>query len=116
MTDLRNSKQSTIEVLQLWSSRDEQLEYKRTVPIADVSAELFCMWSEVFWPSDAELRAEFTETEWAALQRFHSVFERTLCLLPHHPLPPIEEFILSPHWLILSRAAERALAFLDTSP
>jgi len=104
-----NLKTGILEVLRLLASREAQLEYRRTVPIADVSAELFCMWDEAFWPDDAALRAEFSESEWSALQRFHSVFERVCRLLPHHPLPPIEEFVQSPHWLQLSRAAARAL-------
>ena len=112
----RNLKQCIVEMLRLWASREGQLEYRRTVPIADVSAELFCMWDEVFWSDDAALRAEFSESEWTALQRFHSVFERVGRLLPHHPLPPIEEFILSPHWLQVSRAAARALRTIDSAP
>jgi len=102
-------KQRVVETLQFLASKDEQLEYRRRVPIADVSAELFCFWRDVFWPDDAKLRAEFSEGEWTALLRFHSVFERVCALLPHHPLPPIEQFFQSPHWLQLSRAATRAL-------
>ncbi len=109
----RNLKQGILEMLRLWASLDAQLEYRRRVPIADVSAELFCMWDEVFWPDDAALRAEFSETEWRALRRFHSVFERVLHLIPHHPLPPIEEFVQSLHWLQVSRAAARALKIID---
>lgn len=103
------------ETLQLLSSAEEQLEYKRTVPIADVSAELFCFWDEVFWPEDKEMLSSFSPSEWQALLRFQSVFERVCRLIPHHGLPPIEEFVRSPHWLILSRAAGRALEAIRTS-
>jgi hypothetical protein len=109
----RNLKHGIIQTLRLLASREAQLEYHRTVPIADVSAELFCQWDEFFWPDDVALRAEFSESEWTALQRFHSVFERVSSLLPHHPLPPIEEFVQSPHWLQLSKAAARALQDID---
>src|SRR5437588_12191939 len=102
-------KQRVVETLQLLASRDEQMEYRRRVAIADVPAELFCSWDDVFWPGDAKLRIEFSESEWAALLRFHSIFERVCRLLPHDPLPPIEQFVESPHWLQLSRAASRAL-------
>lgn len=102
-------KQRVIEVLQLLASKDEQMEYRRRVPIADVAGELFCFWDDVFWPDDKGLRAEFSDMEWTALLRFHSVFERVGRLLPHHPLPPIEQFFQSPHWLQLSTAAARAL-------
>jgi hypothetical protein len=27
---------------------------------------LFCFWDDVFWPDDPKLRAEFSESEWAA--------------------------------------------------
>ena len=102
-------KQRVVETLQLLASREEQMEYRRRVPIADVSAELFCFWDDAFSRDDTKLRAEFSESEWTALLRFHSVFERVCALLPHHPLPPIEQFVQSPHWLQLSRAAARAL-------
>jgi len=110
----RNLKQGCVETLRLLASREAQLEYRRIVPIADVSAELFCMWDEVFWPDDAGLRAEVSEIQWTALLRFHSVFERVSRLLSHQPLPPIEEFVKSPHWLQLSKAAARALQAFDS--
>lgn len=110
MTSTERTKRNIlVDTLRLLASREEQFEYRRTVPIADVSAELFCMWADVFWPGDQKLQAEFSETDWIALQRFHSVFERVSRLQSHHPLPPIEEFVHSPHWLQLSRAAARAL-------
>ena len=105
-------KQLVVDTLQLWASREEQMEYRRSVPIADVSAEMFCFWNDVFWPDDPKLRAEFSETEWAALLRFDSIFDRVCRLLTHDPLPPIEQFVQSPHWLQLSRAAARALQIL----
>ena len=102
-------KQRVVETLQLLASRDEHMEYHRRVPIADVSGELFCFWDDVFWPDDAKLRGEFSDNEWTALLRFHAVFERVSSLLTHHPLPPFEQFVHSPHWLQLSKAAARAL-------
>jgi hypothetical protein len=112
----RDLKNRVLEILRLWASREEQFEYHRSVPIADVSAELFCMWDDVFWSDDTALRAEFSERDWNALMRFHSVFERVGRLLPHQPLPPIEQFVESPHWLQVSRAAARALQVIDSAP
>ena len=105
-------KQRVIDTLQLLASRDKQMDYRRRVPIADVSGELLCFWDDVFWQNDAKLRTEFSESEWVALLRFHYVFERICRLLPHHPLPPIEQFIGSPHWLQLSKAAAKVLQVL----
>ena len=95
-------------VLELLADRDAQMAYQRAVPIAMVSAELLCFWDEVFWSESSELRSLFTEPEWQALLRFHSIFERVMRLMPHTPLPPIEEFVKSPHWYQLSSAAKRA--------
>jgi hypothetical protein len=103
-----------IGILQLWASKEEQLEYQRSVPIAHVTAEMFCFWDEVFWPDDAELRAEFSQSEWTALLRFDSVFERVFKLLPPGPSPTITEFIQWPHWLRISKAAARALESFDS--
>ncbi len=112
--DTANRRHEVIETLEMLSSAEKQLEYQRTVPIAQVSAELFCLWDEAFWAEDASLRAAFDPMEWQALLRFDSVFERVSRLLPHK-LPPIEEFINLPLWLRLSRAANRALATLRVS-
>jgi len=101
-----------IEVLRLLASREEQLEYKRRVPIAHVSAELFCSWDEVFWPDDKNLRAAFSSEELDALMKFHSLFDRVCHLLPQQ-LPPIQEFMNSPHWLRLSRGAAQALQLFE---
>ena len=84
-------RQRVIETLQLLASRDEQMKYRHDVPIADVSAELFCFWDDAFWPDDAKLRADFSESEWTALLRFHSVFERVCRLFPHDHWCPVEE-------------------------
>ena len=110
---MKANREQIMETLQLLASRDEQLAYKTAVPIADVSAELLCSWDEVF-----SLRhdiSEFSGDEQSALLSFHDVFQRVSRLLPHHPLPPIEEFVHSPHWLQLSRAASRTLQALQIS-
>ena len=107
-------RQRIIDALQLLASRDEQLAYQSSVPLADVSAELFCAWDDVFSPRHD--LAEFSSEEQAALLAFHDVFERVSRLLPHTPLPPIREFVQSPHWLQLSRAAARTLCILHPSP
>ena len=109
-----NQRKQIIESLELLASRDEQLAYQDTVPIADVSAELFCAWDDVFSPR-YDLSGIFSADEQTALLAFHDVFQRVCRLLPHSPLPPIREFVHSPHWLQLSRAATRTLHALQSA-
>ncbi len=35
-------------VIDLWASKENQFEYQKNVPIAQVSAELFCQWEDYY--------------------------------------------------------------------
>jgi hypothetical protein len=100
---------NVIETLRLLASRDAQLEYQQRVPIAHVSAELFCQWADDhFHPTDQRLQALFTPTEWQALLAFHARFESIASRVPS-PLPPIQEFVSQPLWQQLADSATDAL-------
>jgi hypothetical protein len=98
-------------VLRLLASPEAQLDYQRRVPIAQVSAELFCQWADdTFWPDDLRLQALFSPEEWFALLAFHSRFESISSRSPA-PLPPIDEFVKHPLGRELAEAARDALRF-----
>ena len=102
-------RENVISTLRLLASRDEQLEYQQQVPIAQVSAELFCQWADDhFHPADRRLQALFTPTEWQALLVFHVHFESISSRVPS-PLPPIQEFVSHPLWQQLADSAAEAL-------
>ena len=91
------------------ASRDAQLHYQQRVPIAQVSAELFCQWADDYFdPTDYRLQALFTPTEWQALLAFHADFESISSRVPS-PLPPIQEFVSHPLWQQLADSASDAL-------
>ena len=104
-----NVRQRLVEVLELMASPEAQLAYQEQVPIADVPAELICMWDETFWINDPEVRAAFSADEWVALEKYDSIFHRVCALLPPQ-LPPLLEFQKTQLWLRLSRGAARALS------
>ena len=77
------SRRKAIELLALLASADQQLSYERDVPIADVPAELLCMWFDDFY--DAKRIGSdfaFNEADRAALARFHHVFDERANRLP----------------------------------
>ncbi len=102
-------RENVISSLRLLASREEQLEYQQQVPIAQVSAELFCLWADDrFDPADRRLQVLFTPTEWQALLVFHARFEGISSRVPS-PLPPIQEFVGHPLWQQLADSAAEAL-------
>ena len=118
-TDLRNqhinnTRRNIINTLYLISSKEKQLNYQENVPIARVSAELFCQWDEHF-PSEKNddlFRETFNEDERMILCEFNEVFERVAEATPND-LPDIHDFIKTDALVQLSKAASIALKKLS---
>ena len=78
--DLRNT---VLGLLRLLGDPEAQLAYERNVPIADVPAELFCMWfDDQYHPATELFRAAFCSGERAILAAFHERFEVVADSLP----------------------------------
>ncbi|MFV8782388.1 hypothetical protein ACNKU7_08190 [Microbulbifer sp. SA54] len=108
-----NFRKEVFEVLELISSREEQLDYQEKVPIAYVSAELFNQWEDCFQiPKGQEWYAEaFNQAELRILELFDGVMEIVAQNTPENP-PDIHEFVESKEWAQLASAASRALGEL----
>ena len=108
-----NYRKETFDTLRLISSEREQLDYQSKVPIAHVSAELFCSWESCY--QDVKSRdwyqGTFSKIELAALKRFDVIFEQ-VCSETEQDVPYITEFIQTKQWLTLSKAAKLALSEL----
>jgi len=108
-----NYRKETFDTLRLISSESEQLDYQSKVPIAHVSAELFCSWESCY--QDVKNRdwyqGTFSKIELAALKRFDVTFEQ-VCSETDQDVPYITEFIQTKQWLTLSKAAKLALSEL----
>ncbi len=86
------------EILKLWASVDEQIEYQINVPIADVSAELFCKWCDDYYnEGDPIMMKEFNKMELKLLKEFDEVICRVANITPEE-LPDINEFIKTNEW------------------
>jgi hypothetical protein len=106
-----NFHNSAIELLSLISSYDEQLEYEKSVPIANVPAELICMWFDDFYHLTDEFTKDFSSKELSALSTFNDLYEDKLPFLLELK-SEIVEFHNSTAWKDVSEAASKALQIL----
>ena len=100
-----------IEHLELVSSSEAQLAYQRSVPIAQVSNELFNGWGD--WVAnepaiDEFIAPIFSPEEQFAVREFNAVLDAVARRTPQN-LPYITDFIGTPGWQELSSAASKAL-------
>lgn len=105
-------RQNVIETLQLISSREEQLDYQRDVPIAHVTAEIFCHWTDGCYQNGKFLKEKwcisaFSATELQAIAEFNETLNQVSDSALE--LRSIDQFVLTPEWAKLSEAAARAL-------
>jgi hypothetical protein len=101
-----------IEALELAASPHAQLEYAATVPLADVVAEIVCLWYDMYYPSDPMFAAAFNDSERAALAEYAAVLRKLQPAIPRtlttfHALPVSGQ---------LAGAASQALAVLTSLP
>jgi len=98
-------RQNVLNVLDMWSSKEGQLEYQKNVPIAQVSAELFCQWvDDSYHPDSRQFKMAFNEKEREVL----TDFDKTLNFISEktpNDLPDILEFVKTNEWQIVNQAA-----------
>ena len=104
----RRIRENILDSLDLWASKEKQLDYQKSVPIADVSAELFCSWDDFYKPYNADFIKAFNEQERQLLTDFNRELSETADTTPNL-LPYIEEFILSEDWRKVNLAAIETL-------
>ena len=101
-----------LEAIELWSSKEAQLEYQKNVPIADVSAELFGQWDEIYNPEDKLFRMAFNETELKMLADFENVLIRETTRVTPYNVPDIEHFVYTLEWREINKEATNLLKYL----
>ncbi|MGV8091815.1 MAG: hypothetical protein AB2L24_08125 [Mangrovibacterium sp.] len=91
-------------VIDLWASKESQLEYQKNVPIAQVSDELFCQWEDYYFPTSTDFRQIFNQEELELLSEFdkaiNKIADKTL-----QNLPVIEQFVDTEEWKTLNNKA-----------
>ena len=114
LTDLQiNSRNELFEQLELMSSKTEQLDYQTKVPIAYVSSELFWGWDSAFQNPRKQswFKGIYTSQELNILSALDDKVEEIRSSLPSD-IPHLEEFLETPQWMDLSKAAGNTLSKL----
>ena len=105
----KRTRQNIMSILDLWSSKEEQLKYQKNVPIAQVSAELFCQWADDFYhPEPTHFKMAFDEKEREILADFDKTFNDISDKTPNE-LPYIDDFVKTKEWKVVNQAAINAL-------
>lgn len=102
------TRKNIFELIELWSSKDKQLDYQESVPVADVSSEMFCQWDDSYTPKSVDFRQAFTEVELGLLSEFDNVLNIISEKTPNR-LPEIREFIETEEWKTLNDKAKDIL-------
>jgi hypothetical protein len=104
-----------IEYLQTFSSAEGALKYQTNVPIAQVSAELFCDWEDNFhqdWIKNGFFSAPvFSEQELEVLVDLDKIIDQISHQIPENP-PYITEFVKTKEFTLLSEAISKVLKIL----
>jgi hypothetical protein len=105
-----NFRKEVFDVIQLISSKEEQLDYQVRAPIAYVSSELFNQWEECYQIPKVQswFQEAFSNSELVALSKFDLEVEAVANTTPQE-LPDITEFVETKEWKRLSNAAVVAL-------
>ena len=106
-------RKNIFELLELWSSKDEQLEYQKNVPIAQVSAELFCQWDDFYHPETEPHKLAFSNIETEIIKKFYAKLDLVSKKTIGH-LPYIDEYILTNDWKELNELAKKTLVNLNS--
>lgn len=103
-------KVNVINTLQLLASTEQQDEYDRDVPIANVATELVNQWFDDHFRKEADwFRELFASEEWSVLIEFSDFFERRLDRLPDNYEPLRNNF----YWKEIVGKANWALDMLN---
>jgi hypothetical protein len=94
-----------IGILKLIASFDDQVAYQRSVPIADVPAELVCLWFDNYHPDTDLQKRAFTAAVAEALAAFNCMYEHHVEDLPS----TLSELHASEHWKRVSTTAQETL-------
>lgn len=99
-------RESIKEVLELIASKEEPVKYEQNVAIANVPAELICMWFDDSYHPETLLHKEsFSEEEQQTLSYFNTFFDSRVEKLP----TSLAEMHTDPLWDEIVLEAQRTI-------
>ena len=102
------TRKNIVEILNLWSSKENQLEYEENVPNAQVSIELFEQWNVFYTPDTEVINEAFTVEEIKLLSEFNRELKNIEEELAGE-IPPIDKFVETTEWKKLNSQAKNIL-------
>ncbi len=106
-------RKNAIELLELLSSLENQLEYQENVPIADVPSELVCMWFDDFYHLTEDFKQAFSASELEVLASFNKFYEFNSKKLPS-PEEGLKALQSNESWLEIAKRAKATLNILQS--
>ncbi len=106
------TRENILGVLQLWSSREEQLEYQKSVPNTQVSAELFEQWNDFYTPTAEVMKQAFDKNELELLEKFDKIITEKAKDL-NTSISELNEFIETSEWKELNLLSGKILTDLN---
>ena len=98
------------DVLDLLASKEEKTKYEQNVPIANVSAELICMWfDDTYHPDSKQHREAFSAKEQQMLSEFNDFYDSRVARLPK----TLEAMHKNPLWDEIVKKARATIATID---
>lgn len=105
------TRDNIIGVLQLWSSKEKQLEYQKAVPNTQVSTELFEQWNDFYTPTAEVMKQAFDKSELKLLEKFDKIITDKFKEL-NNSIPDLNEFIKASEWKELNLLSKKILTNL----
>ena len=102
-----------VELLQLFQSEQEQIDYEKNVPHVDITNELLCMWfDDQYHPDLRHFPSCFSTDELEALAQFHRFYDGQTSKLPPSK-GTVRTWLASPVWRAVMQKASDTLSKID---
>ncbi|MFV2060745.1 MAG: hypothetical protein ACC653_08665 [Gammaproteobacteria bacterium] len=112
MTSHDEFRKSVIEVLELLSSKQQQLDFQQKSPSANVALELMCRWfSDLYNLESHLLKRSFSDNEQIALLEFNRYYDTRKRSIPES----IEILHQDSDWAIIMTAAKKLLVEIKSN-
>ncbi len=111
MKSKKEIRESVRHVLNLLSSKEQQLNFQQKSPSANVALELLCLWfNELYNPGSQLFTRSFSSKELIAIQEFNQYYNLRKGKLPE----TIEELHQDRDWDVILQESKRVLNILES--
>ncbi len=114
MTELqKNSKLNLIMTLTYFSSKEEQVRYKKAVPFVHIPIEIMEQWLSGFLPEQEWFREIFTKEEFVTLSMFNEECLKAQKFMKKEDYPDVPDVFEIEEWNYLMAKAQETIDKLD---